>query len=69
LIWEEKRSGWVGAILLSLFVICIDFLAVLNLLNFLGIPAFTIAVFGEILYSSFVVFYLLQSHVRLKYNI
>ncbi len=69
LLWAGNRSGWIGTMLVSLFVLIVDVLAILNLLNSLGIPAFAMAVFGEILYSSLVAIFLLQSHIRAKYNI
>lgn len=67
LFWLGKRSGWIGTIIVSLFVIIVDVLAVFNLMNFLGIPSYSMAILGEILYSTLLVVYLLQFHVRLKY--
>jgi hypothetical protein len=69
LFWVGKRSGWFGTMLVSLFVLIVDVFAILNLMNFLGITAFSMAVFGEILYSTLLVVYLLQAHVRSKYNL
>lgn len=67
LFWVGKRSGWIGTLIVSLFVIIVDVLAILNIMNILGIPSYPMALLGEILYSTLLVIYLLQSHVRLKY--
>ena len=66
LFWKGKRLGWIGTIMVSLFVILADTLTVLNLLSVLGIPK--IAAIGEIPFSTLIIFYLLQNHVRSKYN-
>ncbi|MDG6221901.1 MAG: hypothetical protein QCH99_01410 [Candidatus Bathyarchaeota archaeon] len=68
-IWEEKQLGWIGTVTISLFVITVDSLAVFNVTNFLGIPAPKVAAIGEIPYSMLALVYLLQNHVRAKYNI
>ena len=68
LIWAGKRSGWIGTVAVSLFVILVDTLAVLDLSNVLGIPAPKVAAIGEIPFSILVLVYLLQYHVRSKYN-
>jgi hypothetical protein len=67
LVWAGKRSGWIGTVIVSLFVIFVDTLTVLGLLSFLGIPKF--AAFGEIPFSILVIAYLVQPHVRSKYRI
>jgi hypothetical protein len=67
LVWVGKRSGWLGTVAVSLFVIFADALTVLVLLSFLGIPKF--AAFGEIPFSILVIAYLVQPHVRSKYLI
>jgi hypothetical protein len=67
LFWKGKRSGWIGTAAISIFVIAVDILAIFDLFNVLGIPK--IAGLGEIPYSLFILFYLSQNHVRLKYNI
>ncbi len=69
LIWVGKRSGWIGTAAVSLFVILVDVLAVLDLSNVLGIPSPKVAAIGEIPFSILVLVYLLQYHVRSKYNI
>lgn len=67
LFWIEKRSGWLGTTAISLFVIVADILALLDFFNVLGIP--NTAGLGEIPYSLFVLFYLFENHIRLKYRI
>ena len=67
LLWLGKPSGWIGTIAVSLFVIVADTLTVLDLFTGLGIPA--TAALGEIPFSIVVIAYLIQSHVRTKYNI
>lgn len=67
LVWVGKRSGWIGTAAVSLFVILADTLTVLGLLTALGIPP--LAAVGEIPFSILVITYLLQPHVRTKYNI
>ena len=69
LLWINKRSGWIGTICVSLFVIGVDLLAVSGLFNILGIPAPVFAASGEIPYSLLVLFYLVQDHVRSKFRI
>ena len=64
-IWQGKKSGWVGTIAVSLFVIVADSLTLLDLPSIPGIPKFP--ALTEILYSLLVVFYLLQSGVRRRY--
>ncbi|WGM89300.1 MAG: hypothetical protein IAX21_07050 [Candidatus Bathyarchaeota archaeon] len=68
-IWKEKQLGWIGTVTIALFVITVDSLAVFNVTNFLGIPAPKVAAIGEIPYSMLALVYLLQNHVRAKYNI
>ena len=68
-IWMGKRFGWIGTIAVSLFIIIVDSLAVFDLVNILSIPVPIIAAIGEIPFSILVVVYLLQNHVRAKYNI
>ena len=66
LFWLGKRSGWIGTIIVSLFVIIADALTVLSLLSVLGIPK--IAALGEIPFSILIIVYLLQNHIRSKYK-
>jgi hypothetical protein len=63
-IWVQKGWGSHGTIVLSLFVITADSLAVLNLPSIPGIPKF--AAGTEILYSLIIIVYLLQTKVRIK---
>jgi len=67
LFWKGKRIGWIGTIAVTLFVIVVDTLALFDLFNVLGI--LKSATIGEIIYSLFILLYLIQDHVRLKYNI
>ena len=69
LIWVGKRSGWIGTVAVSLFVILVDVLAVLDLSNVLGIPSPKVVAIGEVPFSILVLVYLLQYHIRSKYNI
>ena len=69
LIWLGKRSGWIGTVAVSLFVIIVDILAILDLSNVLGIPAPNVAAIGEIPFGILILVYLLQYHVRSKYGI
>jgi len=69
LIWKRKRLGWIGTVAISIFVILVDSLALFDLTNILSIPAPKFAAIGEIPFSILVLAYLLQNHVRLKYNI
>ena len=67
LFWKERRLGWIGTVAVSLFVIIVDTLALFDLINVLGIPK--TAGLGEIPYSLFILFYLFEDHIRLKYSI
>lgn len=69
LMWAGKRSVWIGAVSVSLFVIIVDILAVLGLSNVLGIPIPKVAAIGEVPFSILVLMYLLQHHVRSEYNV
>ncbi len=62
LVWNGKKSGWVGTIAISLFVIAADTLALLNLPSIPGIPKSAGIV--EISYSVVVIVYLLTARVR-----
>jgi hypothetical protein len=69
LLWMGKRFGWIGTVAVSLFIIIVDTLAVFDLVNILSIPVPIMAAIGEIPFSILVLVYLLQNHVRAKYNI
>jgi hypothetical protein len=66
LLWLQKRSGLLGTIAVSLFVIFSDTLTVFNFLPVLGIP--NTAAIGEIPFSIIIIAYLVQDNVRVKYN-
>lgn len=63
--WQGKKAGWIGTVIVSLFVIIADSLTVLDLPSIPGIPKGP--AFVEITYSLLVIFYLLQPYVRKKY--
>ena len=67
LLWKGKRLGWIGTVAVSLFVIIADTLTIFDLLIFLGI--IKTAGIGEIPYCLIIIVYLIQDHVRSKYNI
>jgi len=64
-LWRGKKIGWVGTIVLSLFVIAADSLTLLNLPSIPGIPK--LPAFAEIGYSMLVIGYLSLGHVRSKF--
>ena len=66
-IWQGKKSGWIGTVAVSMFVSVADALTLLNLPSIPGIPKF--AAPTEIVYSFFVILYLLRNDVRKKYLI
>jgi len=69
LLWMGKRSGCIGTVAVSLFIIIVDTLAVFDMSNILSIPAPIVAAIGEIPFSILIFVYLLQHHVRSKYKI
>jgi hypothetical protein len=60
-LWISSRSGWLGTILVFLFVIVVDIAAVLNVTLIPGVQ--TIAALGEIFYSVVVLLYLFQPKI------
>jgi hypothetical protein len=66
MIWQGKKLGWAGTIVVSLFVIAADTLTLMNLPSIPGIPRSAGAL--EIIYSVFVVFYLLLPDVKKKFG-
>ena len=64
-IWQGKKVGWIGTVVVSLFVIAADALTVANLPSIPGIPKF--AAPTEIGYSILVIIYLSLPHVRRKF--
>jgi hypothetical protein len=65
-IWRGKKIGWSGTIVVSVFVSVADVLTLIGLPSIPGIPKF--AAPTEIVYSVFVVFYLLLPHVKKKFT-
>jgi len=65
-LWQGKKTGWVGTIVVSVFVSVADALALMGLPSIPGIPK--LAAPTEITYSVFVVFYLLLPHVKNKFS-
>jgi len=65
LIWQGKKPGWIGTIVVLLFVIIADALTVASLPSIPGIPTF--AAPTEIGYSILVIIYLSLPHVRRKF--
>ena len=66
MLWVGRSLGWIGTVGVSLFIIIADSLTAFNLLTILGIPK--LAAIGEIPFSILVIIYLIQHHVRSKYN-
>ncbi len=64
-IWQNKKSGWIGTVAVSIFVSVVDALTLLNLPGVPGIPKF--AAPTEIIYSLIVIFYLIRNDVRKKF--
>lgn len=65
-IWQSKKAGWLGTIVVSVFVSVADVLTLMGLPSIPGIPK--LAAPTEITYSVFVLFYLLLPHVKSKIN-
>ena len=65
-IWQSKKIGWTGTIVILVFVTIADCLTLLNLPSIPGIPK--IAAPTEITYSIIVIFYLLLPHVKNKFT-
>ena len=60
-LWAGKTSGWLGTIIVSLFVIVVDVCAVLEIALIAGVPK--TAALGEIVYSLVLMAYLLQPNI------
>ena len=60
-LWAGKKSGWLGTIIVSLFVIVVDVSALLGVSLIAGVPR--TAAFGEIVYSLVVLLYLFQPKI------
>jgi hypothetical protein len=65
-IWLGKSWGWIGTIVISMFVIAADALTLLSLPSISGIPRSAAA--AEIAYSLIVILYLSHPRVRKKYK-
>ncbi len=65
LIWQGKKLGWVGTVIVSLFVTVADALTLLDLPSIPGIPKFAGPL--EIAYSVLIICYLFSPHVRRKF--
>ncbi len=64
-IWQGRKIGWVGTVLVSLFVIVIDALTLLDLPSIPGVPK--LPAFAEITYSLLIIIYLIQSQISKKF--
>jgi hypothetical protein len=62
LVWQGKKAGWIGTVVVSVFVIVADSLTLLNLPSIPGIPKFAGAT--EISYSLIIIGYLSLGRVR-----
>ncbi|PVX23101.1 MAG: hypothetical protein CW691_11565 [Candidatus Bathyarchaeum sp.] len=65
-LWTGKKSGWLGTIIVSLFVIVVDISEVLDVSLIPGVPR--TAALGEIVYSLIVVVYLVQHKILQVFN-
>jgi len=61
-LWTGKKSGWIGTILVSIFVITIDVFTILGIQLIPGVPES--AALGEIVISLTILIYLLQPKIR-----
>jgi len=60
-LWGGKKSGWLGTVTVSLFVIVVDLSAIFDMPLIAGVPKN--AALGEILFSLFVMTYLFQPKI------
>lgn len=60
-LWSGKKSGYLGTLTVSLFIILVDISTILGVSLIVGVPK--AAAFGEIMYSLFVISYLFQPKV------
>ena len=60
-LWVGSKSGWIGTLLVSIFVIVVDVSELLNMPLIAGVPRS--AAFGEIFYSLVILLYLLQPKI------
>jgi uncharacterized membrane protein HdeD (DUF308 family) len=61
-LWQGKKTGWIGTITISVFVIAADTLTLLNLPSVPGIPK--APAIAEITYSTIIIGYLLKKQNR-----
>jgi len=61
-IWQGKKAGWIGTVVVSIFVAVVDSLVLLNLPSVPGTPTFPAAT--EIAYSILIIAYLSTNRVR-----
>ena len=61
-LWTGKKSGWIGTILVSIFVIVVDVCATLDIQLIPGVPK-TVAL-GEIVISLTILVFLFQPKIR-----
>jgi len=64
-IWQGKRAGWIGTVVVLLFVTLADALTLLKLPSIPGIPTF--AAPTEMVYSILVIVYLSLPRMRRKF--
>ena len=64
-LWQGKKAGWFGTVVVSLFVIIVDSLALLDLPTVPGVPKAPAV--AEIGYSFLIIGYLFTTNVRRKY--
>ncbi len=60
-LWTGKKSGWLGTIIVSLFVIVVDVSTILDIRLIAGVPR--TATFGEIFISVIFLVYLFQPKI------
>ncbi len=61
-LWTGKKTGWIGTILVSIFVIIVDVCATLDIQLIPGVPK--TAALGEIVISLVILVFLLQPKIR-----
>ena len=64
-LWTGKKSGWIGTILVSIFVIVVDVCATLDIQIMPGVPK--TAALGEIVISLTILVFLLQPKIRQQF--
>lgn len=64
-LWTGKKTGWIGTILVSIFVIIVDVCATLDIQLIPGVPK--TAALGEIVISLAILVFLLQPKIRQQF--